>query len=176
MPKRFAKSLILILFVLFSAIGTMAQTDCGLTDAPKLLGFGLGMSPAEAQAAVGSDLKIKIKQNGQRTFFQNFIKSAAPNSLRGVRALYLRFFDGRLYQIEIFYEDQSRVQTLADWTANLSAAINLPLHIWQIQQNKAVIDCGAFRLTADKILNPRVEMTDKAARSKVEAMRKEKAK
>src|SRR5688572_26058663 len=116
MPKHFVKSLILISFVLSFAVSAAAQNDCGLASAPKLSGFNLGMSPADAQAVVGSDFKIKVKQSGQRTFFQNFINAPAPNSLRGVRALSLRFLDGRLYQIEIFYEDRDDLQTLADWT------------------------------------------------------------
>ena len=175
MPKHFVKSLILISFVLSFAVGVAAQNDCGLAGAPKLSGFNLGMSPAEAQAVVGNDLKIKVKQSGQRTFFQNFINEAAPNSLRGVRALFLRFLDGRLYQIEIFYEDRNDLQTLADWTANLTAAMNLPPNIWQIKQNIASVKCGVFLLTAHKILNPYVELTDEPARAKVEAMRKKNA-
>lgn len=172
MPERFVKSLLLILFVLILNVGAAAQISCGLTNAPKLLNFNLGMSSAEAQMVVGKDLKIKVKQSGQRTFFQNFIKKPAPNSLGGVRALYLRFLDNRLYQIEVFYEDQSGFQTLADLTRNFSAAANLPAAIWQIKQNRAVIKCGTFRLTADRILNPHFELTDEIARAKVEAMRK----
>lgn len=176
MANRFVKCLILISFALIFAVGGKAQTDCGLTTAPKLNDFALGMSPAEAQAAIGNGLKIKVKQTGQRTFFQNFIKKRPPAALRGVRALYLRFLDGKLYQIDIFYEDRSDRQTLADLTAHLSARMNLPADLWQIEYNLAEINCDAFRLSANKILTPYVELTDKAARARVEAIRENDAK
>ena len=171
MLKRFVKLAILILLMLISVVGAAAQTICGLENAPKLLGFNLGMSSSEAQTVVGKDLKIKVKQNGQRTFFQNYIKTPAPDSLRGVRALYLRFLDNRLYQIEVFYENRNDWQTLTDFIANFSASVNFSVSVWQIKQNRAVIDCGAFLVTADKILNPHIELTDEASRAKVEAAR-----
>ena len=40
----------------------------------------------------------------------------------------------------------------------------------------AVIDCGRFTVVADKILNPRVELTDETVRARVVAVRKEKEK
>jgi hypothetical protein len=135
-----------------------------------LLNLRLGISPEQARSVFGKDLKIKVKKKGQRTFFQNFIEKPAPNSLIGVRAIYLRFFDGRLYQIEIFYENRSNTQTLENFTADFSARTNLPA--WKIENGKAEIICGEFSIVADRVLNPRIELTNEAIRAQVEEIRR----
>jgi hypothetical protein len=115
---------------------------------------------------------VKVRSSGDRTFFQNYIDKKAPANLNGVRAFYLRFLDGSLYQIEIFYEERAAVPTLQTFTANLSAALDLPPEAnWQFIENKALIDCDAFSIAADKTINPRVELTDKAKLAEAEARR-----
>ncbi len=129
------------------------------------------MSPDEARSVFGKDLKIKIRKNGERTFFQNFIKKPAPNSLRGVRALYLRFFDRRLYQIEIFYEPQQDLRTLENIAGALSSQLNFLISDWKIINNRAAINCGEISLAADNILNPRIELTNETIRAIVKESR-----
>jgi hypothetical protein len=61
----------------------------------------------------------------------------------------------------------------------LSPKFNFPAAVWQLEKGKAVINCGAaaaVTLVADKVLNPHIEITDEAARAKVEAIRLEKSK
>lgn len=146
-----------------------AQENCGLPDVPTPLGLRLGISPEQARSVFGKDLKVKVKKKGQRTFFQNFIKKPAPNSLSGVRAIYLRFYDGRLYQIEIFYENRSNPQTLENFIGDFSAKTNLPA--WKIENGKAEIICGEFSIVADRVLNPRIELTNQTIRVQVEEIR-----
>jgi len=168
------KYIVSFLFFLFSTTAIVAaQETCELESksAPLLLNLQIGMSPEQARSVFGRDLKIKIKKNGERTFFQNYIKQPAPNSLRGVRALYLRFFDRRLYQIEIFYEPQPNLKTLEDIAAALSSQLNFPAADWKIENNRAETVCGETSLVADHILNPRVELTDETVRAKVEVSR-----
>jgi len=168
-----AKSAAAILFSLVVAIGCAAQETCELSSktAPLFLNLQIGMSPEQTQNVFGKDLKIKIKKNGERTFFQNFIKKPAPNSLRGVRALYLRFFDRRLYQIEIFYELRQDLRTLENITNALSSQLNFPISEWKITNNRAEVKCGEISLVADNILNPRVELTNETVRGKIEELR-----
>jgi len=162
------KSIVLILLFLFCSMPCAAQEDCDLSNT-SLLGLRLGMLPEQVRSVFGKDLKVKVKKKGQRTFFQNFIKKPAPNSLNGVRAIYLRFFDGRLYQIEIFYENRSDWQTLENFTYAFSAKTNLPA--WKIEKGKAEIICGEFSIVADQILNPRIELTNETIRAQVEEIR-----
>jgi len=171
--NRFTKLAAAILFSLVFVIVGAAQENCQLEakTAPPLLNLRIGMSPDEARSVFGKDLKIKIKKNGERTFFQNYIKKPAPASLRGVRALYLRFFDRRLYQIEIFYEPRSDLQTLEAIINALSSQLNFFSSNWQIENNRAAINCGSISLIADNILNPRIELTDEIVRAKIEELR-----
>jgi len=166
---KIMKAFVLILLFLFCSMSCAAQENCDLSNVPTLLGLRLGMLPEQARSVFGKDLKVKVKKKGQRTFFQNFIKKPAPNSLSGVRAIYLRFFDGRLYQIEIFYENRSQWQTLENFTDAFSAKTNLTA--WKIENGKAKIICGEFSIVADRVLNPRIELTNETIRAQVEEIR-----
>ena len=170
MKIRFVKSLILI--ALIFAVNAPAQEKCGLTNAPKLLNLRLGDSAAQVKSVFGKAVKFKIKNKGDRTFFQNYITKPAPEILRGVRALYLRFLDGRLYQIEVFYEDRSDWLTLENLTADFAANNNFPADIFQTRREKAVVECENFTIAADKVLNPRIELTDKIDGVKAAALKK----
>jgi hypothetical protein len=175
MIKHFVKLPVPFLLILFFAVCGAAQDSrqCALTNAPRLQGLSLGMAPAEVQSVFGQDLKVKVKADGDRSFFQNYIEKAARGSLGGVRALYLRFLDGRLYQIEIFYEERADVPTLESFVANLSVQMNFPADVnWQFEKSRARLDCGTFTLVADKPLNPRVELTDPAKLAEAAAKRK----
>ncbi len=175
MTKRFVKLLISFSFLLIFAVGSAGQEMCQmeLKDAPALFNLKLGMSPEQAQAAVGKALSIKIKKNGEHTFFQNFIEKDAPPSLGGVRAVYLRFFDRQLYQIEFFYAGENTRQTTKGFINLQPAKFNLPAPAWKIEYGIAEINCGAFSVVADNVLNPRIEITDEIVRTKVEELRKQ---
>ena len=165
-----------LFFFLFFAAACVAQNTNEVCDlksngSPALFNLRLGMSPEDVQTVFGRNLKIKIKKNGNKVFFQNFIKEPAPPVLSGVRALYLRFFDGGLYQIEIFYEAKSGLKTLTSVTDLLSAQLNLPVAEWKLENNQARIICGDASLVADNILNPRVELTKETIRAEVERLR-----
>ena len=161
----------LFFFLFFTAATCAAQNidvcDLKSNESPALFNLRLGMSPEDVQTVFGRDLKIKIKKNGNKVFFQNFIKEPAPPVLSGVRALYLRFFDRRLYDIEIFLEDRSEIKTLEDFTNYLSATLRLS-NSWHEERSKQTINCADFRVFADKILNPRVELVDNAIAAKAE--------
>ncbi len=146
-----------------------ARENCDFQNAPTLLGLRLEMLPEQARSVFGKDLKVKVKKKGQRTFFQNYIKKPAPSSLSGVRAIYLRFFDGRLYQIEIFYENRGDWLALENFTNAFSTGTNLPA--WKIENGKAEIICDEFSIVADRILNPRIELTNEIIRAQVEEIR-----
>lgn len=167
---KFAVSLFFLLVCAASAPAQIeAAADCSLkiAEAPALFNLRLGMTPNEAQTIFGRALKIKIKKNGNRVFFQNFIEKPAPPVLSGVRAVYLRFFDRRLYQIEIFYEERAEIKTVGDFIRNLSATLNLP-DSWRDEGGRETIRCAEFTIFADKILNPRVDLIDDATRRSAE--------
>ena len=162
--------IVFFIILLACAVSTAAQTEnCRLTlnEAPALRGFRLGMSPAEARAVSGGKLKIKIKREG--SFFGYFIEERPPAFLSDVRALYLRFFGGKLFQIEIFHEPSATRRTLAEFIAQISLQANLSPDLWKLENNRAVIGCDGFSIVADNVLNPRVELTDEPARALFDA-------
>ena len=156
----------LLLAGLVSAAG--AQENCAWTNqtADITLNLRLGMTTEEAQAALGKELKIKLNAKGDYRFFQNYIDKNPPPQLRGVRALYLRLFERKLYQIEIFYNEEFS-PTLESFTARLAAQLDFPASEWVYENKKAEIRCGENSLAADYVLNPRVELTDETILAKV---------
>ncbi len=146
------------IFLFASTALTQEKCELTLTEAPNLHNLRLGMSASEAGRAVG--LSVKVKPDGQRTYFRNYIKSRAKGKLAGVRAIFLRFFDGRLYQIELFYEEGYRWQNLENLVEDYSAANNFSREFWRIEHGYAEADCGGFSLEADFILNPHIQITN----------------
>ena len=130
------------------------------------------MSNAQAKTILGKALKIKNNRKGEYIFFQNYIEKTAPPSLTGVRAVYLRFYDGALYQIEIFYETRNNQQTLADFVNLQSSNFGLSNSDWQTRNNVARAVCGEISLAADVILNQHVELTDEIVLAKVKEIRR----
>ncbi len=158
---------LIFLFVSNAAAQTQ-NCDLAITDAPALLGLRLGMSPPEVKSVFGGKLKVKVKKEG--TFFQNYIDKNPPPFLPNVRALYLRFFDAKLYQIEIFYKPQTERQTLAEFVERLDTKLNIP-NLWTSEYGIATLNCNNFSIIADNVLNPRVQLTDEAIRARFEAAR-----
>lgn len=159
--------------MLFWAATSAAQPPCELKlkSAPLLLNLSIGASPEDAQARLGENLKIKIKKSGERTFFQNYIKKPAPESVRGVRAIYLRFYNRKLYQIEIFYEPRQDLPNLEATVNVLSAQLDLSAADWETKNKRGQIKCGETSLAADYVLNPRIELTDETIRAAIEKAR-----
>ncbi len=162
----------IVLILIFTAF-VAAQENCLLTaeNAPSLFNLKLGNTPEQAKIILDGKFKIKNKRKGEYTFFQNFIKENSPLFINEIRAFYLRFFDGKLYQIEFFYEPNNRFGTLEDFVNFQTLNLNLPPSFWKIEYGIAKIDCGGFTIQADSALNPRIEITDEAIRAEVEAKR-----
>ncbi|MEO8072382.1 MAG: hypothetical protein ABI686_03955 [Acidobacteriota bacterium] len=161
------KIVFLIIFLFVSNASAQLQ-NCNLpiTDAPTLLGLRLGMSPKEAKNVFGGKLKIKVKKEG--TFFQNYIDKKPPSFLPNVRAVYLRFFEAKLYQIEVFYNPQTERKTLAEFVERLDKKLNIP-NLWTSEYGIATLNCNDFSIIADNVLNPRVQLTDEVIRTRFEA-------
>ncbi len=158
-------ALFLILLFISNVAAQTPNCDLAISDAPTLLGLRLGMSPQQARDVFGGKLKIKVKKAG--TFFQNYIDKNPPSFLPNVRALYLRFFEAQLYQIEIFYQPQTERQTLAEFIKRLDTRLNLP-NFWESEYGQAELNCRTFSLVADNVLNPRVQLTDEPLRVRFE--------
>ena len=159
---------------LLLAASFSAQEKCrlNLPESPTLQNLKLGMSETEARNVLG--IKVKADDEGQSTFFQNYIKKKAKGKLIGTRALYLRFYNARLYQIEFFYEENYRWPDLENLLDDYSARQNFARDLWNLEYGYATAECDGFSLAADYILNPRIQLTDDTIAEIVAAERAEK--
>ncbi len=132
-----------------------------------LFNLRLGNSVQEVSQTLGKRLKIQTKSDGDYRFFQNYIGKKPPASLSGVRAFYLRFFEKKLYQIEIFYEETKYPAEIKNFAEIISNQLNLPFAEWNFAHRQAVRKCGEISLKADYQLNPRIELTNETVREKV---------
>ena len=51
---------------------------------------------------------------------------------------------GRVYQIEVFFEDKDQPSKLEDFTDRLSTYYELPREAWIVKNGRAELDCGTF--------------------------------
>lgn len=158
------KLTVLFALIVFATL-VNSQTPCSkiISESPSILGLRLGMPIGELSNVIGPTIKFKAAKNGEGSFFQNFVEQQPPQNLAGTRALYVRYFSGKVYQIEVFFEDKDQSNKVEDFTKQLSADYELPLGAWTIKNNRAKLNCDGFSLTADAILNRHIEITDDAA-------------
>ncbi|MEK7725297.1 MAG: hypothetical protein AAB336_13165, partial [Acidobacteriota bacterium] len=90
----------------------------------------------------------------------------------GVRGIYLRFFEKKLYQVEIFYEENKYSADIKIFSEIVSAQLNLPIADWKFAHRQAVLKCGETSLTADYQLNPRIELTNETIKKQVDEINK----
>lgn len=170
------KIVILFISILIFSVVIAGQEKCELTlnESPTLQNLKLGMSPGEVSSILG--IKVKVKPEGQRSFFKNYIKKRAKRNLTGIRAMFLRFYNAKLYQIEFFYETDYRWQNLSAFINDYSTQNNFPANFWQSKYGYADAECKGFSLNADYILNPHIQLTNDSIAEVVKKERDEKAK
>lgn len=166
---------IAIVFLFIFSLSTAAQENCqNITHTSEvLLNLQLGMSADEINKRF-RDLKIKVKNDKDHRFFQNYIDKKAPPGLNGVRAIYLRFFAKKLYQIEIFWQENKYPAEIKEFAEIISTQMNLPASDWNFAHRQATLKCGETTLKADFQLNPRIELTDEVILEKVTELQKTK--
>lgn len=164
---------VLILSILFLSSLLSAQ-ECTQIEPPPMLNLRLGMTVPEVNAVIGRDLKVKIKPDGERSFFKNWIKKETKGTLTGMRAIYLRFFNGRLYQIELFYKEDHRWTDLESMLSDYASDTGFGSEYWEVKNGYANAQCGGFSLEADRVLGAHFQLTDNAVLAAVEESRKKK--
>lgn len=164
---------IAVIFLLAISISAYAQENCvQITNTSEiLLNLKLGMTVDEVNQRFSS-FNIKIKNNEDYRFFQNYIDRKPPKNLNGVRTIYLRFFEKKLYQIEIFYEENKYPADIKNFSEIVSTQLNLPVVNWEFVHRQAVLKCGETSLAIDYQLNPRIELTNETIRKKVDEANK----
>lgn len=164
---------IAVIFLLAISFSAYSQENCvQITNTSEiLLNLKLEMTVDEVNQKFGS-FKIKIKNSDDYRFFQNYIDRKPPKDLNGVRAIYLRFFNKKLYQIEVFYEENKYPTDIKNFAEIISTQLNLPIADWKFANRQGVLNCGETSIKADYQLNPRIELTNEAIRKQVDEANK----
>lgn len=164
---------IAVIFLFIFSFSAYSQENCVSIQQTSqiLLNLKLGMTVDEVNQRFGN-FKIKIKNNDDYRFFQNYIDRKPPKNLNGVRTIYLRFFEKRLYQIEIFYEENKYPADIKSFSEIVSNQLNLPIADWKFAHRQAVYKCAEKSLTIDYQLNPRVELTNEIVKKQVDEINK----
>lgn len=165
---------IALIFLLAFSFSVRAQENCTSIQQTGdiLLNLQLGMTVEEVSNKLGNNLGIKTKKKGDYRFFQNYINKKPPNNLIGVRAFYLRFFEKKLYQAEIFYEENKYPSDIKNFAEIISTQLNLPVADWKFAHRQSVFRCGEVSITADYQLNPRIELTNEPIKKQVDEINK----
>jgi hypothetical protein len=171
--KTFYPKIALLFLLIFSA-SLRAQENCTqfTVSSAALLNLRVGMAAEEVRNKLGTSLGIKTNKKGDYRFFQNYIDKKPPAGLSGVRAFYLRFFEKKLYQAEIFFDEDKYPADVKNFAEIISAELSLPLAGWKFAHRQAVFSCGDISLEIDYQINPRIELTDEKVRKQVEEINK----
>ncbi len=174
---------ILLLCSLLAAASTVAAQDqCAkkldeLPQPPELRGFRLGMRYDEVKARVP---QIRLGQAdrfgvAKTTINPDFDPSFDKSSFEGVRSVSLDFLDNKLVVLWIGYDHSFKWQTLEDFIAGMSKALNVP-GAWQPKRLGRQLTCDGLSLFALIVAgSPSLRLTDETAQETIGSRREEAA-
>lgn len=166
---KFSILLVFLVIVTFAAGNAMSQCLVETDASPRLVNIKLGMTASEANTALGGAAKAKIKDDGKHSFFKNYLKiGKAKGRLAGARAFYMRFYERRVYQTEIFYHSGYRWNDLESFVRDYSNENGFAFENFVFKNGYAKAECVGFSIQADYILNPHIEITDETVVEKME--------
>jgi hypothetical protein len=173
-PKMRYIAIFLLAFIFLTGTSA-AQCELSLNESPGLVNVRLGMTPEEVNAALGGSVRVKVKNDNQQSYFKSFLKKGkAKGVLTGARAFYLRFFESQVYQIEIFYHKDFKWNNLEAFLRDYSLESGFASDNFVTKYGYSTAKCKGFTIRADYKLNPHLEITDQAAKERVELAKKKK--
>ena len=127
MKTFFTASVIILLFL---AVQVSAQQPCKLTPqtAPPLMGFRLGMTPAEAGLAGDRSAwlaKLPLGWTRADLSPEQLNKISSGRGL-GVREITLGFLNDRLTAIRVVYDDSKSWSSFSDFQKHITSLLKLP--------------------------------------------------
>lgn len=173
----------LLVIVLLSAKTLSAQpTPCAvkidqLPNVAELRGFHLGMTFEQVKARVPQIQFGPADQFGltKTSINPSFDRSFDQASFVGVRTVSLDFLDGRLVNLWIGYESTFKWQTLDEFVAGMSTALNLPAG-WSVRRGGRQLTCDGVSVFASLIAgSPSIRFTDDPAQDTIARRREEAA-
>lgn len=170
------------LILLFAVSAYAQDAPCSLKlaelpNAPELLGFQLGMTPAQVKVRVpqvefGRPDDFGVAKTSINPDFDPRIDKA---SLSGVRTISLDFLDGRLTSLWLGYDGTFKWRTVPDFVKGISQSLRLPdaWKPWKIRGQQ--IHCSDFQMTVSIVAEgPSFHIIDDTAAETVVARREAK--
>jgi hypothetical protein len=146
------KLILLLLLILFTGSAVFAQCTlklADLPDAPELMAFRMGMTPAQVKARVPQVAFEKPNEYGiaKTSISPDFDSRIDKASFPGVRTLSLDFLDDRVTSLWFGYDSTFKWQNVPDFVAGISQSLHLPdsWTTWKIRGQQ--IKCTDFQLT-----------------------------
>ncbi|MFS8085323.1 MAG: hypothetical protein ACMG6H_06810 [Acidobacteriota bacterium] len=139
----------------------------------ELRGFHLGMTYDQVKARVPQIQFGRVDQLGvaRTTINPSYDRSFDQASFTDVRTISLDFLDGRLVSLWIGYEGTFKWQTLDEFVAGMSKALNLPAG-WTMKRGVKQLTCDGFSVFASLIAgSPSIRFTDDPAQETIAARR-----
>lgn len=173
------ESFCLTVIVLFTASTLSAQSPVctvkieQLPNVAELRGFHLGMTYDQVKARVPQIQFGRVDQLGvaRTTINPSYDRSFDQASFTDVRTISLDFLDGRLVSLWIGYEGTFKWQTLDEFVAGMSKALNLPAG-WTMKRGVKQLTCDGFSVFASLIAgSPSIRFTDDPAQETIAARR-----
>jgi hypothetical protein len=177
------KTLWLLIVALAGASAASAQQPtCSLKidqlpDSAELRGFRLAMTYDQVKARVpqvqfGPADQFGITKTSINPYFDPRIDKAG---FADVRTISLDFLDGKLVTLWIGFESTFKWQSLDEFVAGMSKALNLPA-AWSPGRGGRQISCAGFSLFASLVAGgPDIRLTDEAAQETIDTRREEAA-
>jgi hypothetical protein len=175
--------LLAALLMLFCAVSSFAQEGkCSLKlaelpDAPELLGFRMGMTPAQVKTRVPQVAFARPNEFGvfKTSISPDFDPRMDKASLAGVRTVSLDFLDGRLTSLWFGYDGSFKYQTVPDFVKAISQSLHLP-DAWTLWKTRGQqIKCTDFQMTVIMLgEGPSFHIIDNTAEQMIAARREAK--
>ncbi|MDH3493259.1 MAG: hypothetical protein OEM82_06885 [Acidobacteriota bacterium] len=148
--------------LVLGCFGGTIRAECTVTtgESPKLVNLRLGMSPEEVNAALGGASTVKVKKDTRYTHYRRFKKGKAKGQLAGVKTFWIRFFEKRVYSIEVFFHEYGNFQDVEYLAKRYSAAHDFAYENFEVKYGYARAECEGFSVKADYILDPHIEISD----------------
>jgi len=161
--------LIILVFIMFAgsnAFGQCALKLAELPESPELMGFRMGMTPAQVKARVPQVAFEKPNPYGvaKTSISPDFDTRIDKSSFPGVRTVSLDFLDDRVTSIWFGYDSSFKWQTVPDFVSGVSQALHLPpaWTTWKIRGQQ--IKCVDFQMTVSMLgEGPSFHIFDQAA-------------
>jgi hypothetical protein len=143
------------LLILFCAVSAGAQdAPCTLKlaelpNAPELLGFHLGMTPAQVKVRVPQVEFARPDDLGmaKTSINPDFDPRIDKTSLTGVRTISLDFLDDRLTSLWLGYDSTFKWHTVPDFVKGISQSLRLPDNWKPWKTRGQQLRCSDFQMT-----------------------------